>query len=421
MNGAWPLMTLAEAGVTLLDCEHRTPPPADPGYPYVAIPQIKEGRIDLAGVRRITREHFIDWTRRTRPQAHDVVLVRRCNPGDTAVVPPGLDFALGQNLVLLRADGTRVLPRMLRWLVRGPLWWEQIGAFINVGAVFDSLRCGDVPNFRLRIPPLPEQRAIAHILGTLDDKIELGRQMNKTLEDMAQAIFKSWFIDFDGHTDFVESELGPIPRGWEVRRLQELTSKIGSGATPRGGSQVYVDDGINFVRSQNVHDSAFTWSGMVTITAEAAEALRSVTVQTGDVLINITGDSILRTCVAPPDVLPARVNQHVAIVRPIQGVPTHFVHRHLLRPWTKEYLLGHSAGATRKAITKGHLEGIPIAVPRAEKLAQFASTTGPLFEKAVAAEAESRTLAALRDTLLPKLISGELRVPEAEEIVADAT
>src|SRR5205823_10331746 len=129
-------------------------------------------------------------TRKARPSANDVVLSRRCNPGETAFVPIGLEFALGQNLVLLRSNGHRVYPPFLRWLVRGPEWWEQIGKFLNVGAVFDSLRCADVPNIELRIPPLPEQRAIASILGALDDKIELNQRMNKTLEAIARALFK---------------------------------------------------------------------------------------------------------------------------------------------------------------------------------------------------------------------------------------
>src|SRR5207302_7129654 len=124
---------------------HRTPPNAGNGYPYVAIPQIKQGRIDLQYVRRISREHYVEWTRKVAPQVHDVVLSRRCNPGETSFVPPGTEFALGQNLVILRADGTKVYPPFLRWLVRGPEWWKQIGKFINVGAIFDSLRCADIP------------------------------------------------------------------------------------------------------------------------------------------------------------------------------------------------------------------------------------------------------------------------------------
>ena len=242
MKNEWSVLTLRDAGVSLIDCEHRTPPAAEAGYPYVAIPQVKDGRIDLNGVRRITHEHFIEWTRKALPEAHDVVLSRRCNPGETGYVPEGLEFALGQNLVLLRADGTKVMKPFLRWLVRGSLWWEQVGTYINVGAIFESLKCADIPDFRLPIPPIPEQRAIAHILGTLDDKIELNGLMNETLEATARALFKSWFVEYDpvraktegrwrpgqslpGLPDYlydlfpnrlIPSELGEIPEGWEA-------------------------------------------------------------------------------------------------------------------------------------------------------------------------------------------------------------
>src|SRR2546422_8296178 len=104
----WPTLSLHEAGVSLIDCEHRTPPPSESGYPYIAIPQIKNGRINLAGVRRISRERYIQWTRKAHPEPNDVVLSRRCNPGETAFVPPGLECAIGQNLVLLRANGKQV-------------------------------------------------------------------------------------------------------------------------------------------------------------------------------------------------------------------------------------------------------------------------------------------------------------------------
>ncbi len=131
------------------------------------------------------------------PQKHDVVLSRRCNPGETANVEATGTFALGQNLVLLRADGTKLYPPFLRYLVKGPEWWNQIEMFLNVGAVFESLRCADVPKFNLTIPPLPEQRRIAEILGALDDKIELNRRMNATQEEIARTLFRSWFVAFD--------------------------------------------------------------------------------------------------------------------------------------------------------------------------------------------------------------------------------
>ena len=89
MRGEWPTLSLREAHVRLIDCDHRTPPASDAGYPYVAIPQLRNGRIDLSEVRRMSREHFVDWTRKALPVENDVVLSRRCNPGETAFVPPG--------------------------------------------------------------------------------------------------------------------------------------------------------------------------------------------------------------------------------------------------------------------------------------------------------------------------------------------
>jgi len=439
MADEWPTLSLREANVTLIDCDHRTPPASEAGYPYVAIPQLRSGRIDLSDVRRIKREHFVEWTRKAKPSANDVILSRRCNPGETAIVPPDLEFALGQNLVLLRADGTKVYPPFLRWLVRGPEWWEQIGKFLNVGAVFDSLKCADVPNFTLRIPPLPEQRAIAHILGTLDDKIELNRRMNETLEAMARSLFKSWFVDFDpvrAKTErrdpglpqpladlfpdsFEDSELGEIPKGWCCSRLREVTAKIGSGATPRGGGSVYVADGVALIRSQNVYDSLFVWDGLAHIADAAADALHGVSVEPEDVLLNITGASILRTCVVDPDALPARVNQHVCIIRSKPEIPARYIHLHLLQPSPRAFLMGMDAGASRQAVTKSHIESVPLVIPPKPVLDRFASLVGPLFGATSSNKSQSRCLAWIRDTLLPKLISGELRVADAERFVAE--
>src|SRR5262245_30951472 len=104
MTAEWQRLTLKEAGVSVIDCEHRTPQAVLTGFPYVTIPELRDGRIDVTSARRITDGDFREWTRRARPRGFDIVLSRRTNPGTTAFVPNGLDFALGQNLVLLRSD-----------------------------------------------------------------------------------------------------------------------------------------------------------------------------------------------------------------------------------------------------------------------------------------------------------------------------
>jgi type I restriction enzyme S subunit len=434
----WDFLTLEEAGVQLLDCVHKTPAAQETGLPYVAIPQLHKGEIELSDARRISVGDFEEWTKKANPQPFDMVLSRRCNPGETALVRPGMRFALGQNLVLLRADGMRVRPTFLRWMVRSPYWWKEINKFLNVGAVFDSLRCADVPKFSLPTPPLHQQDAISLLLGALDDKIALNHQMNNTLEAMGRAIFQDWFVDFGPVRSKAEGLplSGPAqsvagffptgfddddrPSGWSVSTLTKLTSKIGSGATPRGGKEVYVDEGTNFIRSQNVYDYEFVWDGLAKINADDADRLRNVAVEVDDVLINITGDSILRTCVVDPNVLPARVNQHVAIVRAANGIPPRFLHLYLALPSTKAYLLGNDAGGSRAAVTKGHLELLPVLLPPQSLLDGFKSLTEPWFARVSKNSSENRTLADLRDLFLPKLMSGEIRLKDAERKIEEA-
>lgn len=297
-----------------------------------------------------------------------------------------------------------------------------------------------IEGLKVPVPGIAEQATIEAVLAPLDDKIELNRRTNETLEAMARSLFKSWFVDFDpvaaksagkkpfGMTDdlaalfpseFVDSDQGPIPKGWTITCLRDVTSKIGSGSTPRGGSSVYQDVGVALIRSQNVHDYRFVWEGLARLSDRHAVALDGVTVQQGDVLINITGDSILRTCVVEPAVLPARVNQHVAIVRPQQGLPTRYLHYCLVSKEAKDRLLGCDAGGTRQAITKGHLEAFRLLFPDARLLSVFEHRTSPWFTSIDERMRESRRLAQLRDLLLPQLLSGEIRLRDAEHKVKE--
>jgi type I restriction enzyme S subunit len=219
-------------------------------------------------------------------------------------------------------------------------------------------------------------------------------------------------------TRLVGSELGPVPEGWKVTTLKSATTKIGSGATPRGGSAVYVDEGVAFIRSQNVHDHEFRWEGLARLSDRSAAELVGVQVMPGDVLLNITGDSILRTCVVDPSVLPARVSQHVMIIRAGEGIPVRYLHLYMVHPRTKAMLMGMNAGGTRQAVTKGHLESLAILIPPPELLAAFDRVTAPGFGLVDADRAESRKLAGLRDYLLPRLLSGRVRVRDAERVAA---
>jgi type I restriction enzyme S subunit len=344
-------------------------------------------------------------------------------------------------------------PRFISYLLRT----LDFRAYSDKGAV-PGLNRNHLHLARVRLPGKSIQRRIARVLSSLDSKIDLNRRINQALEAMAQAIFKSWFVDFDpvkakiaaiqegrdplraamsaisGKYDaeldalppeqydplatttalfpdeMEESASGSAPKGWNTKALAQLTDKIGSGSTPRGGKEVYLEDGVALIRSQNVYDSLFVWDGLARISDEAAAQLQGVKVQEDDVLLNITGASILRTCVVEPDVLPARVNQHVAIIRAKDGIPPRFIHMHLLRPEIKSYLLGLNAGASREAITKAHIESLTLLTPDRQLLAAFQATTDPLFRQGQLSARQMRVLSELRDALLPRLLSGELTV-----------
>lgn len=192
-----------------------------------------------------------------------------------------------------------------------------------------------------------------------------------------------------------------IPDGWKPRPLSELTTKIGSGATPRGGKDSYKDEGISLIRSQNILDLTFEPNGLAFIDDRQATQLSNVEVEEDDVLINITGDSVARVCRVPSRFLPARVNQHVAIVRADRNESSpRFLEYMLVARTNKGDLLGMaSAGATRNALTKGMLEGFTRIVPPLPEQKAIAAVLGSLDDKIELLREQNETLEALAQTL----------------------
>ncbi len=175
--------------------------------------------------------------------------------------------------------------------------------------------------------------------------------------------------------------LGAPPTGWEVVRLADVTSFISTGATPRGGKNVYKSEGVSLIRSQNVYDHEFSRDGLAHIDESAAYKLRRVDIQEDDVLLNITGDSVARCCVVPKWTLPARVNQHVAVIRTSDRLNSTFLQKYLSAPRVKAYVLGHDSGGTRKALTKAHIESFLVALPPLPEQRRIANILGSLDDK----------------------------------------
>ncbi len=189
---------------------------------------------------------------------------------------------------------------------------------------------------------------------------------------------------------------------WEVVSLVEHCKKIGSGATPRGGSSVYLEEGeITLIRSQNVYNEGFKRDGLVFITEEAAEKLKNVIVEENDILLNITGDSVARVCMVDNQVLPARVNQHVSIIRPKESSFNPLYLRYqLVSPQVQQLLLNYaSAGATRHALTKSMIENLGIPKPDLDTQNNIAHILGSLDDKIELNRQMNETLEAMAQAL----------------------
>lgn len=293
---------------------------------------------------------------------------------------------------------------------------------------------------RIRIPLSEgEQRAIAHILGTLDDKIELNRRMSETLEAMARALFKAWFVDFEpvrakmegrwrrGETlpglpahlydlfpdRLVDSELGEIPKGWGVKCIGDLAEVVG-GSTPKTERIEYWEGGTHhWVTPKDLSGLSVpvVLDTERKITDAGLAQISSGLLPKGTVLLSSRAP-IGYLAIAE---VPVAVNQGFIAMKPRPDISNLF----LLR-WAgaaHDEIVSHANGSTFLEISKANFRPIPTVVPKNEIMNAFDRLSRQMYLKVVEHERESRTLAALRDTLLPKLISGELRVLDAERII----
>ena len=231
-------------------------------------------------------------------------------------------------------------------------------AKFDKGGGLPSLDLKRMADDLIPVPPLPEQERIVERLDAAFAQIdELKSNAEKQLAE-ARALFQS----------ALTQAMQPKP-GWQEKPLKDITTKIGSGATPRGGKAVYIDNGVALIRSMNVHNGFFKYENLAHISDEAANLLNGVELKQNDVLFNITGASIARCCVVPDDAIPARVNQHVAIIRPITDIvyPRFLSYVLMSKTHQKELLSIGLSGATRQALTKKDLENHIVSLPSNHK------------------------------------------------------
>lgn len=325
------------------------------------------------------------------------------------------------------------------------------------GGVFNTITRDTFKIITTKLPPLQEQRAIAHILGTLDDKIELNRRMSKTLEEMARAIFKSWFVDFDpvranmerknstqGRQDarsqsgeetlsslassrlcgfalnpeiaalfpdsFEDSELGKIPRGWKVGNIQECCIQIQNGGTPRRNeSRFWNESNIPWLTSGEVRQSIIIETERF-ITLEGLKESSAKWIPVASTVIALYGATAGKVSFLA---CPLTTNQAVCALIPKKS---YALFNYLTMSCATLKLENKAIGSAQQNISKQIVVETKLVLPPISLIERFEGIVGPFFDKWILNLHQSHTLAVLRDGLLPKLISGELCVKDAERI-----
>lgn len=350
-----------------------------------------------------------------------------------------LPALMNQNMWLIRAKPEVADPRFIhyafRHFIKESLGWAS-------GSARSFLRRDDTRNLRIIAPNLGEQRAIAHILGTLDDKIELNRKQNETLEAMARTLFKAWFVDFEpvrakmegrwqrgqslpglpAHLydifpdRLIESELGEIPEGWRHSTIGEEV-KVCGGSTPSTKEPEFWEGGQHcWATPKDL--SALKFPVLLDTDRKITDAglakISSGLLPVGTVLLSSRAP-IGYLAIAE---VPTAINQGFIAMKCDGALPNVFV-----LPWCRESMdaiVGNANGSTFQEISKSNFRPLRVVVPSEPVLKYFIRSTGSLHRQLAENERESRSLAQLRDTLLPKLISGELRVADAGRMLDGA-
>jgi type I restriction enzyme S subunit len=290
----------------------------------------------------------------------------------------------------------------------------------GTGTTFAEISGNVVKNIEFDLPDLPTQKAIAEILSSLDDKIELNNQINQNLETLAQVLFNQWFVDFEfpnengepyksSGGEMVDSELGEVPKGWKVKFVREEISILNGYAFK---SEDYVIEGIKIIRTKNFNESGFIeLNDLVFLEANKSKDYEKFFLRPFDKLVVMVGASLGKSVVVTSDILPALQNQNIwnfrAVDKNYQGYFNFLVDKLI------QLNIGSASGSAREFFRKDFFYDRKIIIPDLEVIHKFNEINYPTFEKISSNIAENGSLSNLRDTLLPKLISGELEVNES--------
>jgi type I restriction enzyme S subunit len=439
MAQEWETLALAEAPLEIIDGDRGVNYPKQDDFAasghclFLNTGNVTTTGFNFSDCSFITQEKDAAL-RKGKLHRRDVVLTTRGTVGNVAFFDDSIPFdnvRINSGMVLLRADQSKLWPQFLYQFVRSPNFCGQVAA-LSTGSAQPQLPIRDIRRVVIPLPTLAEQKAIAAVLGALDDKIELNRRMNATLDAIARALFQSWFGDFDPvrakldgrqpagldpataalfPNEFEDSELGPIPKDWEVRTIEQLAERVAMG--PFGSDikvSTFVPKGIPVVSGQHLRGILLDDSEFNFVTVEHADRLKRSNVQRGDVIFTHAG-SVGQVAYIPETSRYQRyiISQRQFYMRCNHSVISPFyIASYFKTPEGQHRLLANTSSTGVPSISQPvtYLRRLQMVVPPPALLKIFDATVSGIHLKMADNDQQTRTLTTLRDTLLPKLLGG---------------
>ena len=464
MGSEWAIYTIDDT-CYVTDGAHSKVDRQSEGVFYLTSKNIDVGNLILDKVDYISREDYERLFSNTakaqrRPCDGDILIGIIGTFGNAYRYKKKDLFGISSAIAIIRPNPEILNSDFLYYIVTSATF-KAIHASYKSGSAQGYTNIPTIKLLPLPVPPLPEQKAIAHILGSLDERIELNRRMNETLEGMAQALFKSWFVDFDPVLDNAlasgkeippelkekaaartalankaplpkeirtlfpdefsySDELGWIPKGWEVASLGDI-SFVKGGYAFKGkdfttsGCPVIKIKNINSDKTINVHDVQY-------IPQDIASKAEKFWLSSGDLLMAMTGATVGKFGLLTPKVGETYLlNQRVAKFHPIDTVSpkTWFVYSCINQKKIIEHIVNIAHGSAQPNISAGAIMDTVISKPDNELIRLYDNMVDGNFSKILSNGKVIQILSKLRDTLLPKLLSGEIRIPDAEKMVEE--
>lgn len=402
----WKEVRLGDVCSKITDGSHFSPKAQTEGYPMLSVKDMREYDFDFSNCKKISYEDYLKMERDgCVPQIGDVLVAKDGSYlKEIFICKEQREIALLSSIAIFRPNSQLIDSRFLCYCLKSPRVYNYISLNCVSGSALPRIILKDFKGVNIRVPSLDDQRRIASILSSLDRKIELNNKINADLEEMAQAIFKNWFVDFEPFKNgkFMDSELGMIPEGWKVGRLTEIASYM-NGLAMQKFPPENNEDSLPVLKIKEL-GQGFCGTDSDRCSCNIKDECK---IHNGDVIFSWSGTLLVDVWCGGD----CGLNQHLFKVTS-KDYPKWFYYY-----WTKHHLQEFIHIAKDKAVTmghikRGHLEEAMVAIPDNDSMEKAHELFEPILSKMISLRLENSRLSLLRDTLLPRLMSGEIEVPD---------